>query len=101
MAKFDLKRAYYAFPIRECDEYLLGMFWKNHYYVDLALPFGLSNAPNIFNRGADLLKWAIAVSDSFQRIISSIFMMISLKLVLVTLISVKILWIPVQRSVNF
>ena len=30
----------------------------------MALPFGLSKAPNIFNRGADLLEWAIAESDS-------------------------------------
>ena len=52
MAKFDLKRAYHAFPIRECDRYLLGMFCIDHCYVDLALPFGLSKAPNIFNRGA-------------------------------------------------
>ena len=64
MAKFDFKRAYRAFPIRECDRYLLGMFWKDLYYVDLALPFGLSKAPNIFNRGADLLEWAIAESDA-------------------------------------
>ena len=60
MAKFDLKRAYRAFPILECDRYLSGMFWKDHYYVDLTLPFGLSKAPNIFNRGADLPEWAIA-----------------------------------------
>ena len=51
MAKFDLKRAYRSFPVRESDRYLLGMFWKNKYYVDLALPFGLCKAPNIFNRG--------------------------------------------------
>ena len=56
MAKFDLKRAYRAFPIRECDRRFLGMFWKDSYYVDLALPFGLSRVPNIFNRGADLLE---------------------------------------------
>ena len=49
MAKFDLKRAYRAFPIRECDRRFLGMFWKDSYYVDLALPFGLSRAPNIFS----------------------------------------------------
>ena len=51
MAKFDLKRAYRSFPVRESDRYLLGMFWKNKYYVDLALPFGLCKAPNIFNGG--------------------------------------------------
>ena len=39
------------------------MFWKEKYYVDLALPFGLSRAPNIFNRGADLLEWAFSDSD--------------------------------------
>ena len=98
MAKFDLKRAYLAFPIRGCDGYLLGMFWKNH-YVDLAFPFGLSNAPNIFNREADLLEWAIAVSDSvseddIQHFYDDFFEV-------GTLISVKILSISVQRYVNF
>ena len=38
------------FSIRECDRYLFGMFWKDHYYEDLAFPFGVSKAPNIFNR---------------------------------------------------
>ena len=57
MAKFDLKRAYHSFPVREPDRYLLGMFSKNKYYVDLALPFGLCKAPNIFNRGGDILEW--------------------------------------------
>ena len=40
------------------------MFLKDSYYVDLALPFGLSRAPNIFNKGADLLEWVFSDAES-------------------------------------
>ena len=65
----------------------------------MAFPFGLSNAPNIFNRGADLLEWAIAVSDSVSE--DDIHHFYDDFFEVGTLISVKILSIPVQRSVNF
>ena len=56
MVKFDFKKAYRSFSVRESDRYLLGMFWKNKYHVDLALPFRCK-APNIFNHGADISEW--------------------------------------------
>ena len=34
--------------------------------MDLAFPFGLSRAPNIFNRGADLLEWVFSDEDDIQ-----------------------------------
>ena len=44
------------------DRYLLGMKWRNQYYVDLALPFGLRSAPFIFNAIADMVEWILVHS---------------------------------------
>ena len=57
MAKVDIEKAYRIVPIRPEDRYLLGMKWRNKYFVDLALPFGLRSAPGIFNTLADLFEW--------------------------------------------
>ena len=39
LAKFDVESAYCNVPIHSLDRYLLGMKWRHHFYVDLALPF--------------------------------------------------------------
>ena len=57
MAKFDIESAYRNIAIHPSDRHLLGMKWRNAYYVDLALPFGLRSAPAIFNSVADLVEW--------------------------------------------
>jgi hypothetical protein len=59
MGKVDIKNAYRIVPIHPDDHYLLGMKWRNRYFVDLALPFGLRSAPYIFNSLADLFHWII------------------------------------------
>ena len=59
MAKVDIKNAYRIVPIHPDDYYLLGMTWRQHYFVDLALPFGLRSAPYIFNSLADLFQWSL------------------------------------------
>ena len=56
LAKFDLKRAYRLLPVRLEDRWLLGMRWKGQFYLDLAIPFGLRSAPQIFTRFADVLQ---------------------------------------------
>ena len=56
MAKFDLKGAYRLLPVREDDRHLLGMRWRGNFYVDLALPFGLRSACQIFSRFGDVLQ---------------------------------------------
>ena len=56
-AKFDLRRAYQCLPVHNEETDLLVTFWLGNYYVDLALPFGVSRAPNILNRAGDLLQW--------------------------------------------
>ena len=62
MAKFDVESAYRNVPVHPCDRYLLGMKWRNQYYVDLALPFGLRSAPFIFNAIADMVEWILVHS---------------------------------------
>jgi len=59
MAKFDVESAYRNVPIHPLDRYLLGMKWRHHFYVDLALQFGLRSAPYIFNSIADLVEWIL------------------------------------------
>ena len=59
MAKFDVEAAYRNVPVHPSDRYLLGMKWRNHYYVDLTLPFGLRSAPFIFNAIADMVEWIL------------------------------------------
>ena len=56
MAKFDIKRAYRLLPIHHEDRRFFGMKWNNNFFVDLALPFGLRSAPQIFSRFADVLQ---------------------------------------------
>lgn len=56
MAKFDIKRAYRLLPVNDQDRKYLGMKWDGKFYVDLALPFGLRSAPQIFTRFADILQ---------------------------------------------
>ena len=59
MGKVDIKNAYRIVPIHPDDHYLLGMKWRNRYFVDLALPFGFRSAPYIFNSLADLFHGII------------------------------------------
>ena len=37
----------------------MGLKWRDAYYIDLALPFGLRSAPAIFNSVADLVEWIL------------------------------------------
>lgn len=59
IAKFDVEAAYCNIAVHPSDRYLLGFKWRNHYYVDLALPFGLRSAPYVFNSVADLVEWIL------------------------------------------
>ena len=48
LAKADLKSAFRMIPVHRCDWELLGIHWKQAYYVDTCLPFGLRSAPFLF-----------------------------------------------------
>lgn len=59
MAKFDVEAAFRNIPIHLDDRHLLGMKWRNQYFVDLALPFGLRSAPFIFDSVASAVEWIL------------------------------------------
>ena len=59
MAKFDVEAAYRNIAVHPSDRYLLGMRWRNQFYIDLALPFGLHSAAHIFNSLAEIVKWIL------------------------------------------
>ena len=57
MAKLDLQAAFRMVPILPSEWELLGMSWRDQYYVDTLLPLGLRSAPSIFNNFASALHW--------------------------------------------
>ena len=59
VTKFDIESAYRNIAIHPSDRHLLGLKWRNAYYIDLALPFGLRLAPAIFNSVAELVEWIL------------------------------------------
>ena len=59
MAKFDVQAAYRNLAIHPDDRYLLGMKWKDGYYVDLVLPFGLRSATFLFDSVASAVEWIL------------------------------------------
>ena len=59
MAKFDVEAAYRNIAVHPSDRYLLGMWWRNQFYVEFALPFGLRSAPHSFNSVAGMVQWIL------------------------------------------
>ena len=58
LAKIDIRNVFRLCPVRPEDRPLLGIYWRQQYYYDLVLPFGLRSAHFIFNQ----------VADAFERI---------------------------------
>ena len=40
------------------DWNLLSIHWRNQFYIDTCLPFGLRSAPFLFNQLADAIHWS-------------------------------------------
>ena len=59
MAKFDIYSAYRNIAVHPLDRRPLSLKWRNSYYMDLALPFGLRSAPASFNSVADVVEWSL------------------------------------------
>ena len=66
MAKFDVESAYRNVAMRPDEHYLFGMRWRDLFFIDLALPFGLRSAPFIFNSIADMVEWILKVNYSVR-----------------------------------
>ena len=56
IAKVDIKTAFRLIPVHKDDWHLLGIRWKDCYYFDKCLPFGLRSAPFLFNMLADAIQ---------------------------------------------
>lgn len=69
MAKIDIASAYRLIPIHPLDRFLLGMKWRDQFFVDLALPFGLRSAPYLFSQYADGLQWIAQYNYDIQRLL--------------------------------
>ena len=59
LSKIDLKNAFRLIPVRQADWNLLGIHWKDKYYIDTCLPFELRSAPFLFNQLADAIHWIL------------------------------------------
>ena len=60
MAKVDLKSAFRMIPVRHQDWELLGIHWRDNFYVDTCLPFGCRSSPYLFNQFAEAIQWILA-----------------------------------------
>ena len=59
LSKVDIKNAFRICPVRREDWPLLGIQWKNEYYFEMVLPFGLSSSPAIFDSVASCIEWIL------------------------------------------
>jgi hypothetical protein len=50
LARLDIKCAYRNIPIHPEDWHLLGMRWRDRYFINTCLPFGLRSAPKMPQR---------------------------------------------------
>ena len=57
LAKIDIRNAFRFCPVRPEHRPFLGIYWRQQYYYDLVLPFGLRSVPFIFNQVADAFEW--------------------------------------------
>ena len=69
LAKVDLKSAFRIIPVRYEDRELLGIHWRNKFYIDRCLPFGLRSAPFLFNQFAHTLEWILQNNYSISKIL--------------------------------
>ena len=69
LAKVDLKSAFRMVPVHGEDWELLGLYWKQAFYVDTCLPFGLRSAPFLFNQFAEALQWILKSNYGFRWLI--------------------------------
>ena len=58
MAK-NLQNAFRLIPLQPKDWNLLGIHWRNQFYINIYLPFGLRSAPFLFNQLADAIHWSL------------------------------------------
>ena len=69
MAKIDLKNAFCLIPVRPQDWNLLGIKWRDQFYIDTCLPFGLRSAPFLFNQLPDAIHWSLQHNHGVRHVL--------------------------------
>ena len=69
MSKIDLKNAFRLIPVRPEDWNLLGICWRNKFFVDTCLPFGLRSAPYLFNQLSVAIHWILQHSYGIHHLL--------------------------------
>ena len=69
MSKIDLKNAFRLIPVRPDDWNLLGVCWRQQFYIDTCLPFGLRSAPHIFNELSTAIHWILQSSYGVKHVL--------------------------------
>ena len=69
LSKIDLKDAFRLIPVQPTDWNLLGIHWKQNYYVDTCLLFGLRSAPYLFNHFSSALQWILEHNYGVQHLL--------------------------------
>jgi hypothetical protein len=59
MSKIDIRAAYRCIPVRPEDWHLLGMRWRDFFYYEKCLPFGLSSSCALWEEYATAAEWII------------------------------------------
>ena len=59
IVKKDIKDAFRIIPIAVEQRWLFGFEWKDSYYHEACLPFGLATAPALFNLFAEAFEWML------------------------------------------
>jgi len=57
LAKTDIKNAFQLIPVCPSNYNLLGICWRNKFYVDRNLAMGLSSSCKIFESFSTALEW--------------------------------------------
>ena len=61
LAKTDIKNAFRLIPVSPSDYNLLGICWRDKFYVDRNLAMGLSSSCKIFESFSSALEWIARV----------------------------------------
>jgi len=69
MSKIDLKNAFRLIPVRAEDWNLLGICWRQLFYIDTCLPFGLRSAPYLFNQLSTAIHWILQHSKGVRHLL--------------------------------
>ena len=68
LCKIDISAAYKCIPVRPADFALLGLRWRDKFYFDKTLPFGLASSCAIWEDYATAAEWAVLHRTSIRRL---------------------------------